>query len=100
MGADTVEKMLEKIDEQESSNEDIDFKSSRKVSRVNRPLKKQRKSSFFFQHTCPITHEIMKNPVIAEDGFTYERKAIEEHFNRSGGKSPMTRQEIGRTLIT
>ena len=41
----------------------------------------------------------MKDPVIAGDGFTYERKAIEEHFNRQGGKSPMTRQDIGINLI-
>jgi len=29
---------------------------------------------------CPITHEIMFDPVIAQDGFTYEREAIEKHF--------------------
>ena len=26
---------------------------------------------------CPITTEIMKDPVIAADGITYERKSIE-----------------------
>ncbi len=94
--ADTVKGMLEKINKEESSTEEIDLKSSRQDIR---PLKKQKKSSLCFEPICPITHEIMKDPVIAGDGFTYERKAIEEHFNRQGGKSPMTRQDIGINLI-
>lgn len=88
--------VLEKINEEESSTEEIDLKSLRQDIR---PLKKQKKSSLCFEPICPITHEIMKDPVIAGDGFTYERKAIEEHFNRQGGKSPMTRQDIGINLI-
>ena len=94
--AKTVKFMLEKINKEESSTEEIDLKSSRQDIR---PLKKQKKSSLCFEPICPITHEIMKDPVIAGDGFTYERKAIEEHFNRQGGKSPMTRQDIGINLI-
>jgi len=27
---------------------------------------------------CPITHEVMVDPVVAQDGHTYERQAIEE----------------------
>lgn len=34
---------------------------------------------------CPITHDIMKDPVKCSDGFTYERRAINEWF-LSGGK--------------
>lgn len=46
-------------------------------------------------YICPITHEIMKDPVIAEDGFTYERSAIQEWFGqRSQTISPMTNIEI------
>ena len=29
---------------------------------------------------CPITHEIMEDPVVAYDGHTYERSAIEEWY--------------------
>jgi hypothetical protein len=29
---------------------------------------------------CPVTHEILVDPVIAADGFTYEREAIERWF--------------------
>nr|XP_019557895.2 WD repeat, SAM and U-box domain-containing protein 1-like [Aedes albopictus]XP_029725429.1 WD repeat, SAM and U-box domain-containing protein 1-like [Aedes albopictus]XP_029725431.1 WD repeat, SAM and U-box domain-containing protein 1-like [Aedes albopictus] len=43
---------------------------------------------------CPITHEIMREPVYAEDGFTYERTAIEEWFSREKIVSPMTNVEL------
>ena len=29
---------------------------------------------------CPISHALMMDPVVAEDGFTYERQAIEQWF--------------------
>lgn len=43
---------------------------------------------------CPITHEIMTYPVIAEDGFTYEKSAILEWFDRGRNTSPMTNEEL------
>ena len=46
---------------------------------------------------CPITQETMKDPVIAKDGQTYERKAIEEWFEKSDS-SPMTGLPIAKTL--
>lgn len=45
------------------------------------------------QFICPITQEIMRNPVIAEDGHTYEKDAIENWLEKSP-TSPMTRQQI------
>ena len=38
---------------------------------------------------CPITHELLRVPVQAKDGFTYEKEAIEKWFQTST-KSPMT----------
>uniref|UniRef100_A0A182NHR0 U-box domain-containing protein n=1 Tax=Anopheles dirus TaxID=7168 RepID=A0A182NHR0_9DIPT len=46
------------------------------------------------EFTCPITHELMKDPVYAEDGFTYERSAIREWFTREKAVSPMTNLEL------
>ena len=40
---------------------------------------------------CPITLDIMSDPVLCEDGYTYERKAIMSIRN---SLSPMTRQPI------
>lgn len=39
---------------------------------------------------CPITHEIMSDPVMCEDGFSYERSAILEWFSKDKNTSPMT----------
>jgi sacsin len=39
---------------------------------------------------CPVTQKTMVDPVIATDGHTYERKAIEEWFGKGKRTSPMT----------
>ena len=49
-------------------------------------------------YTCPITNEPFTDPVIASDGHTYERLAIEEWF-KNHNTSPMTRSIINKNLI-
>ncbi|KZC07174.1 WD repeat, SAM and U-box domain-containing protein 1 [Dufourea novaeangliae] len=46
---------------------------------------------------CPITHEIMKEPVRCSDGFTYERAAINEWFLCGKYTSPMTNKFLQDT---
>ena len=41
---------------------------------------------------CPITMEIMKDPVIAADGHTYDRNAIQRSIDSGNMNSPMTNQ--------
>ena len=51
---------------------------------------------------CPITLELMQDPVIAADGHTYERKAI-RNFIASSNKaprSPMTNKALAHTHLT
>ncbi|KAJ6625922.1 WD repeat, SAM and U-box domain-containing protein 1 [Pseudolycoriella hygida] len=43
---------------------------------------------------CPITHELMRQPVVASDGFSYEKSAIIEWFDRGNSTSPMTNIEL------
>eukprot|EP00854_Cymbomonas_tetramitiformis_P005035 gene5035-6136_t len=45
---------------------------------------------------CPITQDVMEDPVIADDGYTYERSAIEHWFARCRGHptSPMTNEQL------
>jgi len=43
-----------------------------------------------FSTHCPITGEIMVDPVLCADGHSYERFAIEEWFARGGNLSPIT----------
>jgi len=48
---------------------------------------------------CPITRDLMTDPVICSDGHTYERYAIEEWL-RSSSRSPKTNQRLAsRELI-
>ena len=51
---------------------------------------------------CPITYEQMRDPVVAMDGHTYERTAIERWISESTAisvLSPMAGIPIGRLLI-
>jgi len=49
---------------------------------------------------CPITQDIMTDPVIGPDGHTYERTAIQQWLNSGQNRSPMTREVMtSRNLI-
>lgn len=43
---------------------------------------------------CPITHEVMRDPVMTQDGNVYERDAIQEWFRRGHRTSPVTGAEL------
>lgn len=49
--------------------------------------------------TCPITHEIFNDPVIAADGHTYERNAIFEWF-KTHDSSPKTGAKLSHRDLT
>lgn len=52
--------------------------------------------------TCPITHDIMWEPVVADDGQTYEKSAIQKWLAASPegqALSPMTQLRMGPTLF-
>ncbi|KAM0890413.1 hypothetical protein ACQ4PT_027055 [Festuca glaucescens] len=54
---------------------------------VNCPDDKRQPPTFFI---CPMTQEIMRDPHIAADGFTYEGEAIKDWLQRGHKMSPMT----------
>merc|ERR1719235_570545 len=39
---------------------------------------------------CPLNRAIMRDPVCASDGWTYERRAIEKHFAQAGRIMPIS----------
>jgi len=49
--------------------------------------------------TCPITHELFRDPVIASDGMTYEHSAIRNVLQMGNGLSPFTREPLSSTLF-
>jgi len=53
------------------------------------------------EFVCPITYEVMQDPVCASDGHTYERSAIEEvlALPEERRKSPLTREPLQASLF-
>ena len=49
-------------------------------------------------HSCPITYEVMTDPVTAADGMTYERAAIEQCL-RGSNRSPSTGAELPHKIL-
>merc|ERR1711964_124030 len=45
-------------------------------------------------YLCPITQEVMRDPVMASDGQTYEREAIEDWFKEGHMTSPNTNETL------
>lgn len=48
---------------------------------------------------CPLTLELMSDPVVASDGHSYERKAIEAVLLRESPTSPLTREDLLPSLV-
>eukprot|EP00605_Chrysophyceae_sp_TOSAG23-4_P001604 GSChrysophyteH1.ASY1.ANO1.1763.1 assembled CDS len=48
---------------------------------------------------CPITYELLRDPVIAADGNTYERKAIEKWLAKSQ-TSPLSGENLEHTILS
>ncbi|XP_009604175.1 U-box domain-containing protein 34-like isoform X1 [Nicotiana tomentosiformis] len=51
------------------------------------------------QYFCPILQEVMQNPHIAADGFTYEHRAIKAWIDRHN-VSPVTKQRLQHKMLT
>ena len=84
-------------------------KFERKKNKIDTPIRKTKpktvnnmsrstSGNILDFYVCPISHELPVNPVVAEDGYIYERECIEQHFMRSD-KSPMFNIAVGRTLL-
>eukprot|EP00040_Diaphanoeca_grandis_P005169 m.31651 g.31651 ORF g.31651 m.31651 type:complete len:271 (+) comp16497_c0_seq1:299-1111(+) len=53
-----------------------------------------------YSYRCPISGDIMIDPMVAADGHTYEREMISEWFRRGKNTSPMTGAKIQSTILT
>ncbi len=50
------------------------------------------------EFVCPLTMELMKDPVVLTDGFTYEREAI-THWLQTSNRSPRTNLALDSTTV-
>ncbi len=49
---------------------------------------------------CPLTMEVMRDPVITADGQTYERTEIEKLFAQGKNTSPLTGEKLPSKNLT
>jgi len=49
--------------------------------------------------TCPLTSQILCDPVVAADGYTYERAALEQWRAKYGNVSPITRESVDLSIV-
>jgi len=47
---------------------------------------------------CPITHDVMDTPVLAEDGYIYDKAALAQWFSTGAKISPLTGAPMGETV--
>ena len=64
--------------------------TAREASTASSP----RYTSAVHEFYCPITQDIMVDPVVASDGFSYEREAINQVLSQPEPLSPMTREPL------
>ena len=50
--------------------------------------------------TCPITYDVMRDPVLASDGNTYERAAIQQSMDSGNHRSPLTNLRFANQTLT
>ncbi len=86
-------------DEEETKEDKRTIKIDDSTNESNNEEKKQELIQELKEHLmCPITRTLMIDPVIAPDGFTYERESIETLLI-SSRRSPITREIISNNLI-
>ncbi|TMW61277.1 hypothetical protein Poli38472_013740 [Pythium oligandrum] len=49
---------------------------------------------------CPLSLELMEDPVVTPSGHTYEREMIERHLDLNGQFDPMTRTPLTKTQLS
>ncbi|XP_069175368.1 WD repeat, SAM and U-box domain-containing protein 1 isoform X1 [Procambarus clarkii] len=52
------------------------------------------------EYLCPITQELINDPVLCADGFTYERVAMEAWLASGKRTSPMTNEKLSHLTLT
>jgi hypothetical protein len=79
----------------ESKDDAVVGADAKSVTKPNR-LKGMRIRDEFL---CPITYELMREPVVAQDGHTYEKSAIEKWLKSQHLISPRTGQPMDGLMI-
>ncbi|KAL9255553.1 putative U-box domain-containing protein [Drosera capensis] len=81
--------MMKEIDGVRKDVDEFSARRERKTEETNVP-------SIF---RCPIFQEVMQNPHLAADGFSYELEAIEEWLRTGNDSSPVTNLKLDHTQL-
>ncbi|XP_017403057.1 WD repeat, SAM and U-box domain-containing protein 1 isoform X3 [Cebus imitator] len=90
----------------ESLADDLKIESLGLRSKVLRKIEELRTRVKFLsseipdEFICPITRELMKDPVIASDGYSYEKEAMENWIRTKKRTSPMTNLVLPSVVLT
>ncbi|KAF8006792.1 hypothetical protein BT93_K0952 [Corymbia citriodora subsp. variegata] len=92
-------------DEEECSVEVIDH--AREALLALREVRARRRSSFSLrtlacpeEYRCPISKELMRDPVIVATGQTYDRPSIQKWLKAGNRTCPQTQQVLSHTILT
>ncbi|XP_048334445.2 putative U-box domain-containing protein 50 [Ziziphus jujuba] len=93
--------LMEELEEMRKEAEGLVEKAGREVVVSGGVEQREQESSDVPSvFLCPIFQEVMENPCVAADGFSYEQKAIEEWLRMGRDTSPMTNLRLKHTLLT
>lgn len=95
---DDVCQWLGALSEQPKSHPD-DLKAVKDLQVYIQKVNKDDDSAIPEELKCPITCEIMKDPVVASDGYSYERGAMLQWYSKGRRSSPVTNLPLSSTLL-
>lgn len=96
---DKEEKLRKKKKEQKQEKaKEVISSPTQPIKVIDKVQEKNRNESVIDSFLCPISHEIMMDPVITKYGISYERSSIETWLQNSSicpiTKQPLTKQDL------
>lgn len=95
----SIARVLEELNKIRRKGDEIVAKEDRKVI-IGGCIDREGSSDVPSVFLCPILQEVMKNPHVAADGFSYELEAIEQWLHSGHDTSPMTNLRLKHTSLT
>jgi hypothetical protein len=77
----------------------MEFHTEQNVSRCENGVQRLRGMKIRDEFLCPITYEVLRDPVIAADGNTYERSAIQKWIEKTQ-TSPLSGETLEHILLS
>ncbi|KAG5067839.1 hypothetical protein GLYMA_01G022600v4 [Glycine max] len=96
----SIARVLEELNEIRRKGDEIVGRERRKTNINGGCINREGSSDVPSVFLCPILQEVMKNPHVAADGFSYELEAIEHWLQSGRDTSPVTNLRLKHTFLT